>query len=93
MWVFSCIGFIFLIADTVFFFIKKPLIYPFEHKCFLDSKKAQEEIQAAAYSEMMRRANSENNMEKIRKLKEMMEQGVITEEEFNRKKTELLDKI
>lgn len=91
--VFSYIGFIFLIADTVLFFMKKPLVYPFEHKCFLDSRKAQEEIETAVYNEMIRTANSENAMDKLQKLKVMMEQGIITEDEFNRKKTELLDEI
>lgn len=93
LWIFSCIGFIFLIADTVLFVMKKPLVYPFEHKCFLEARKAQEEIETAVYNEMIRTANSENAMDKLQKLKVMMEQGIITEDEFNRKKTELLDEI
>ncbi len=91
--IFVITGSIFLIADTVLFFMKKPLVYPFEHKYFLESRKAQEEIETAIYNEMMRTANGENAMNKIQKLKEMMEQGIITEDEFNRKKTELLDEI
>lgn len=91
--VFVITGSIFLIADTVLFFMKKPLVYPFEHKCFLESRKAQQEIETAFYNKMMHTANSENAMDKLQKLKVMMEQGIITEDEFNRKKTELLDEI
>ena len=41
---FSYIGGIFLVVDTVLFILKKPLIYPFENKSFLKSKAVQEEL-------------------------------------------------
>lgn len=86
-------GFVCLIADTIIFIMKKPLVYPFENKCFLETRKAQEEIAAATYNVFLRAASSDDAMTKLQKLKEMMEQGVITEEEFNLKKAELLDEI
>lgn len=93
IWVFSCIGFIFLIADTVLFFMKKSLIYPFENRCFLETRKAQEEIAVEHYAEFIQAANNNDAMNKIHKLKELLEQGAITEEEFNQKKSELLNEI
>lgn len=91
--IFAYAGFIFLIADTILYIMKKPLVYPFENKCFLETRKAQEEIAAATYNVFLRAASSDDAMTKLQKLKEMMEQGVITEEEFNRKKAELLEEI
>lgn len=38
------VGPIFLIIDTILFCLKKPLVYPFEHKFFLETKQAQEEM-------------------------------------------------
>lgn len=91
--IFYVFGFIFPIIDTILFILKKPLIYPFENRCFLETRKAQEEIAAEAYNELLRAANSDDAMTKLQKLKDMMEQGIITEEEFIRKKAELLEEI
>lgn len=86
-------GFIFLIIDTIRFIQKKPLIYSFEHKHFLESNKAQEEMQAAAYNNYLDAVNSDNVMNKMQDLKQMLDQGVITSEEFEIKKAELLDRM
>lgn len=91
--IFGYIGFIFLIVDTILFFKKKPLIYKYEHHNFLDSKKAQAEMESAAYNEVLNTFNSDDAMIKLQQLKEMMEQGTITEEEYNQKKAELLERI
>lgn len=42
---------------------------------------------------MTAEANSETVMANLQKLKEMAEQGVITEEEFNQKKAEMMARI
>lgn len=83
---FSYIGGIFLVVDTVLFILKKPLIYPFENKSFLKSKAVQEEL----YQQNLDNSYVAGS---IQKLNEMMKQGLITEEEFNSKKAELLERI
>ena len=55
----------------------------------METKQAQAEIEAALTAE----ANSETVMANLQKLKEMAEQGVITEEEFNQKKAEMMARI
>lgn len=90
----------FVIADIVLLIMRKPLIYPFENKCFLQNRAAQAELQweydtavmAAAFNNSAQNS-SESAMENIQKLKEMHEQGIITEDEFNSKKAELLGRI
>lgn len=91
--IFGYIGFIFLIVHTILFFKKKPLVYSFEHKYFLETQKAQEEMTANAYNELLNVTHSNDAVIKIQQLKEMMEQGTITEEEYNQKKAELLERI
>lgn len=90
---------VFIIMDIRKLFKKEPLVAPSEHKYFLESPAAQAELLAMASSELDR-ANSydqqklaEDTMENIKKLKEMFDSGIITEEEFNRKKSELLELI
>ena len=82
-------GFVYEIVDTVLFLRKKPLVYQRELKHFMETKQAQAEIEAALTAE----ANSETVMANLQKLKEMAEQGVITEEEFNQKKAEMMARI
>lgn len=82
-------GGFFLIADTISFFKKKPLIYQFEMHKFLESQKVQAEINNAAYNSLL----NSDNLDKIQQLKEMMENGTITEEEFKQKKEQLLSKV
>ena len=86
-------GGIFLIVDTVLFILKKPLIYPFENKCFLNTKQAQIETQEVEWDEYLQAQNSESAMATLQTLKNLLEQGVITEEEFNSKKAGLLERI
>lgn len=87
--IFGVIGGFFLIADTISFFKKKPLIYQFEMHKFLESQKVQAEINNAAYNSLL----NSDNLDKIQQLKEMMENGTITEEEFKQKKEQLLSKV
>ena len=93
-------GWIFLIIDTVLFIMKKPLVYPMEHKNFLMDKAVQREMEEEYYNAVMNdtknieKANKEDAaMETLQKLKEMLDQGIITEEEFNIKKKDLLEKF
>lgn len=90
---FSYIGGIFLVVDTVLFILKKPLIYPFENKCFLKSKAAQAEVEVVDWEEYLQAQSSESAMATLQTLKNLFEQGVITEEEFNSKKADLLERI
>lgn len=90
-------GFVLVFVDIALFILKKPLIYPFENKYFLNSRKAQEEIQEEMINKVWDELNSSNAsgnaMETLKKLKEMLDNGVITEDEFNQKKAELLQVI
>lgn len=86
-------GWIFVIVDTILYLKKKPLIYRWEHKQFIKMKKAQEEIEAAAYMEAAEAAKSETAAEKLSSLNKLREQGAITEDEYNAKKAELMDQI
>lgn len=89
----AVIGFFLIILDTVLVIMKKPLVYPFENTLFLESANAQYEMQQQACDDIINALNSDDALTKIQKLKEMMEQGVISEEEFNAKKTELLKEV
>lgn len=89
----AAFGYFFVAIDTILFLMKKPLIYKWEHKYLLKSKKAQEEIEEDAYRETMYAAESTAAAEQLSNLNKLKEQGAITEEEFNRKKAELLEKI
>lgn len=91
---FLYIGFVFEILDLILFIRKKPLVYGFENSLFLDSKAAQEEIQAEQQKELYKNAmqelTSENPNQKMIQLRQMLDNGLITEEEYHQKKTELL---
>lgn len=89
----ALVGWIYLIADTVLFIMKKPLVYPFEHKYFLEMRKVQEEIEENIYRETIHSAESTAAAEQLSNLNRLKEQGAITDEEFNAKKAELLGKI
>ena len=88
------IGFIFEILDLILFIRKKPLVYGIENSLFLDSKAAQAEIQAEQektfYKNAMQELASEDLNQKMIQLRQMLENGLVTEEEYNQKKTELL---
>lgn len=79
-----------IIADLVLFIKKKPLVYSFEHKHFFMLKSVQNEMEAAMYTEA---ARSESVAEKLSNLNKLKAEGAITEEEYNTKKAELLEKI
>lgn len=91
----------YLIADTILFIMKKPLVYPFEHKHFLRTEEAQTEMvaeyQGAMLDALAGTKNTVNNSDvaknDLQNLKDMLNQGLITEEEFNKKKKELLERI
>lgn len=87
-------GFVFEIIDIILFIQKKPLIYEIENSLFLDSKAVQEEIETAQqeelYRNIMQDLTSENPSQKMTQLRQMLEDGLITEEDYNQKKAELL---
>jgi hypothetical protein len=87
------LGFIFVVVDLVLFILKKPLVYQFENKFFLNSKAVKEEMAYIVWNDLQKSNDGDNAMEMLQKLKEMAEQGVITDEEFNIKKAELLERI
>ena len=80
-----------MIIDLVLYLKKKPLVYPSEVGSFLKLKAVQEEMQVMAMQEM--RYPQEDAQTKIVKLKQMLDDGLITEDEYNQKKTELLSTI
>lgn len=79
-------GSIFLIIDLILFIKKKPLVYPFEFEHICRLEKVEQELEAVE-----RKHN--NDMDKLRGLKQMYDNGVITQEEFESKKAELLERI
>ena len=85
----SLLGWIFWIIDLILFILKKPLIYPFENKYFMTDEALREigEQRAKMYTETPMAMNN------LQHLKELLDQGAITEEEYNQKKEELLKKI
>ncbi len=88
-----CAGWIFTFVDLVLFILKKPLIYPFEIKYFINSSESQAELQAAAYNEMSRPVDNLSASERISELNKMQEEGLITEDEYSRKKAEILSQL
>lgn len=83
------VGWVFLIIDTVRFFTKKCPVYNSEINRIFNSDKVKAEIAAQAYSDL----NTLSTAEKLRELKEMLDNGLITEAEFNAKKAELMNKM
>ena len=91
----------FVITDIIKFIKKEPLVAPSEHKYFLKTRAAQAEMMSMAASELRmvdsfefdQQKLTEDTMKNIKKLKELFDSGAITEEEFNRKKSELLELI
>ena len=79
-------GSIFLIIDLILFIKKKTLVYPFEFEHICRLEKVEQELEAEAHKH-------DNDMDKLRGLKQMYDNGVITEEEFESKKAELLERI
>jgi membrane protease subunit (stomatin/prohibitin family) len=50
-------------------------------------------IQQSMASSMQGSSEKETAMDKLKKLKELLDMGVITQDEFNQKKTKLMDQI
>lgn len=75
-----------MIIDLIMYLKKKPLVYSFEIGSFMKLKAVQDEIQEMKYSQ-------EDVQTKITKLKQMFDDGLITENEYSQKKTELLSNI
>lgn len=87
-------GGVYLIVDTFLFIMKKPLIYSFEIKHFIGTQEAQAEMVVNALSGTRNVATgSDAAKNDLQNLKAMLDQGLITEEEFNNKKKELLERI
>lgn len=76
------IGFILMIVDLILFIMKKPRIYPFEHKYFLYSEEAQVEL-----------ILNENITDELEQLKELLNKGLISEEDYNKKKDDILNRL
>lgn len=80
-------GWVFLIIDSILFFLKKPLISQKQITRIINSEKVQSELLVQAYAG----ANEPSAADRLAELKEMLDSGLITEEEFNAKKSELLN--
>lgn len=85
----ATVGWVFLIIDSICFFTKKPLIYQGEINRILRSEQVQTELLYQAIGE----ASAPSTADKLQELKDMLDSGLITEEEFNGKKEELLKNI
>lgn len=97
-------GWVFLIADLILYLLKKPCIYPFENASFVYySKKAQEELEAMnfnatvnAYAQAVKEINgsgTDNVKDGLAQLKDMLDNGLITENEYKAKKAQLLERL
>lgn len=85
-----------MIANIFKLIFKKPLIYFYEVDYFIKKEAAQNydaAATAAAYNSVMAQNGSGDTSENLRKLKEMADNGLITEEEYNSKKAELLNRM
>ena len=91
----------FWIIDTIRFMMKKPLVYAWEHKYFLRTDAAQQEMAAEYQGAVLDALSGTRNVvnssdtakSDLQNLKEMLDQGLITQEEFDNKKKELLERI
>lgn len=90
----------YVVRDTVRYFQKKPLVYSSEHNEFMKTREAQQEITYynavnTAYNEEIAKKEADNAAveESLVKLKEMYDSNLITKEEYNNKKAELLNRI
>lgn len=92
-------GGIFAVVDLVKLLMKKPLISKSEHKHFMEIPEAQAEIAAMAFQAAQMNAaqnisyGASDVKEELKELKEMLDSGLISQEEFDSKKAELLEYI
>ena len=91
-------GMVVMIANVIRFVLKKPLFFAFEVDEFI-RKEAEQNLDAAvteaAYNSVMGQQNVQNNnsAESLAKLKEMLDNGLITENEYDVKKAEILSRM
>lgn len=82
-------GWIFFIIDTILFILKKPLIYRWEDKRVL--AKALE--QAGLYQDAAPSQTASSTADQLTELNQMLSSGLITQEEFDAKKAEILARM
>lgn len=88
-----CIGTFLVIADTVLLIIRKPLVYPFEEKRVIGEIREKLGVFENPFISLDAQANHAAAMNKIEELKAMHDKGLITQEEFEAKKAELMSRI
>lgn len=104
IWVFIVVyashlyGVVVLIANAIRYFKKKPFFFSFEIDDYLRKEAAQNidaAVTEAAYNSVMGQQNVQNNnsAESLAKLKEMLDNGLITENEYDVKKAEILSRM
>lgn len=82
-------GWIFFIIDTILFILKKPLIYRMEDKRVL--AKAME--QAVLYQDAVPSQTASSTADQLTELNQLLSSGLITQEEFDAKKAEILARM
>lgn len=82
-------GWVFLIVDSIRFLTKKPLISQKEIAGILEKEQVQAELLVQAYSS----AATPSASDRLAELKEMLDGGLITAEEFEAKKQEVLSEM
>lgn len=82
-------GWIFFIIDTILLIMKKPLIYRWEDKRVLT--KALE--QAVLYQDAAPSQTAPSTADQLTELNQMLSSGLITQEEFDAKKAEILERM
>ncbi len=88
-----CIGTFLVIIDTVLLIIRKPLVYPFEEKRVIGEIREKLGVFENPFISLDAQANHAAAMNKIEELKAMHDKGLITQEEFEAKKAELMSRI
>lgn len=79
-------GWVFLIIDTVLFIRKKPLIYGWEDSRVL----AKAETKAGAY---IAASSAPSAADQLNELDQLLNSGLITQEEFDAKKSEIMSRL
>lgn len=91
------IGLLFAIADVIQLATKKDLVYSFEHKHIFEKYEVRSVVERKMREAMMKEnaitSVTANNTDSLRELKEMFDSNLITEEEYDNKKAELLNRM
>lgn len=85
-------GMLLLIVDSVLFILRKPLVYPFEENRIIKNIRDRLGIYENPIS-LDAQANHASTMNHIEELKAMLDKGLITQEEFDAKKAEIMSRI